>query len=436
MPKTALSRRRFLARSAVGALAASVLPLPSIRTSAASPNERISIAVIGINGRGAGHLRVLSRLTKETRVAALCDVDNRVLSKRDNELRDGASKGPALYSDYRRVVDDKNVDAVVVATPNHWHAPIGRAAMEAGKDCYLEKPMSHTFHEGRLLVDAAKKYGRIVQHGTQTRASPVFAKAGEVLASGILGEVRMAKAWNLQKLRPIPARPDGEAPEGVDYDRWLGPAPKRAFNPNRFHKTWHQYIDYGNGDLGDDGPHDVDVARWGLGTTTHPVKITAHGSRTHIAGEREFPDNMQVAYEYEDGKVLLYEERIWTPYGEYGFDNANAFYGTEGRMIFSRRGHFQVYLGRKDEKGPGMDKVSARGEDHMLDFLSSIRTREAPLAPAEEGHLTCGLVHLGLLAARVERVLHFDPKKEQVIGDPEANALLTKKYRTPWGMPS
>jgi hypothetical protein len=145
---------------------------------------------------------------------------------------------------------------------------------------------------------------------------------------------------------------------------------------------------------------------------------------------------MQIAFTYEDGKVLLYEERIWTPYGEYGFDNANAFYGTEGRMIFSRRGHLQVYLGRKDEKGPGMDKVSARGENHMLNFLSSMHTRKPPLAPAEEGHLTCGLVHLGLLAARVERVIHFDPKKEQVLGDPEANALLTKEYRSPWGVPS
>lgn len=431
-----ISRRRFLSTSAAGAAALGALSAPAMRTLAASPNERVSLAVIGINGRGGGHVRGISQISKEAHVAFLCDIDQGVREKRLASYKENTGETPELCEDFRRALDSKDVDGVIIATPNHWHMPIALAAVEAGKDCYVEKPMSHTFQEGRLLVDAARKHGRIIQHGTQTRSSPVFGQAKEVLDKGAIGEVRMAKAWNLQRLRPIEAKPDGEAPAGVNYDRWLGPAPKRAFNPNRFHKTWHQFLDYGNGDIGDDGPHDIDNARALLGVDTHPVRITAHGSRTQLGGEREFPDTLNVSFEYADGRVLLYEERVWTPYGEFGFDNGNAFYGTKGRMIFSRRGHFQCYLGKKEEKGPSLVKITARGESHLRDFLSSVRSRKPTRATAEEGHLTCALVHLGLAAVKLERTLHFDPKTETCKDDAEANRLLTKTYRQPWGLPS
>ncbi len=429
---TPVSRRTFLAKSIGGVAAVSGVTVPAIRAVADSPSERVSVAVIGLNGMGGGHVRRLVAGKKDARVTALCDVDAAVRRRGRDVVVEGAGEMPELSGDFLRVLDDKSIDAVVIATPHHWHVPIALGAVQAGKDCYVEKPMSHVFREGRLLLDASRKHGRIIQHGTQTRSSPVFEEAGEVLASGIIGEVRMSKAWNLQEHRPLAPKPDGKAPAGVDYDRWLGPAPERAFNPNRFHGSWRQYRDYGNGDIGDDGAHDVDIARWGLGVATHPVRVTAHGSRTHLKGEREYPDNMLVAYKYADGRVLIYEDRMWTPYGEYGFDSGNAFYGTEGRMIFSRRGHFQVYLGKKDEKGPGMSRATARAKDHMADFLDSVRTRKPPRAPADVAHLTCGLIHLGEIAYRLERVLHFDPDREQFRNDAEAHALLTKSYRTPW----
>jgi predicted dehydrogenase len=315
--------------------------------------------------------------------------------------------------------------------------PIALRALAAGKDIYLEKPASHVFREGRLLVEAARKYNRIVQHGSQMRSSDVTFAAGEVLKSGILGEVKMSKAWNVQRQTPRQPVPDEPAPSGVDYNMWLGPAPTRPFNSNRFHVTWRVYRDYGNGDIGDDGAHDLDMARWGLGVTNHPVRITAHGSAVDLVGEREYPDNMMVAYHYADGKVLLYEDRQWTPYGLHGFDSGNAFYGTRGYMIFSRRGYFQVYLGKDEEKGPGMGEHGRVGQPapaHMRNFLDSVRTRHEPNAPAEVAHLSCALIHLGEIAYRTGRVLTFDPETEQFPGDAEANALLTKEYREPWGV--
>jgi predicted dehydrogenase len=215
---------------------------------------------------------------------------------------------------------------------------------------------------------------------------------------------------------------------------WLGPAPKRAFNPNRFHKNWQLYRDYGNGDSGDDAAHDLDMARWGLGVTTHPVRITSHGSRIDLVGEREFPDNMTIAYQYADDKVLLYEDRLWTPYGLHGVDNGNAFYGTEGYMIFSRRGYFRVYLGRDEKEGPALrgKEYSQNAQAHVANFVDCVRTRKEPNASAEVAHLSCALIHLGEIGNRLRRVVEFDPKSETIPGDAEANAMLTKEYRAPW----
>jgi predicted dehydrogenase len=308
--------------------------------------------------------------------------------------------------------------------------------MAAGRDVYVEKPASHVFREGRLLIDAAGKHRRIVQHGTQMRSSPVTARAGEVLASGVLGPIKIAKAWNVQRtVSPKPVL-DGDPPKGVNYDLWLGPAPRRPFNANRFHRSWQFFRDYANGDIGNDGVHDIDMARWGLGETTHPIKITAHGSRADAdLGPRDFPDNMMVAYEYASGKVLVYEDRQFTPYGLHGVDSGNAFYGTRGYMIFSRRGFFQVFLGNKEERGAAMGepgKVSQPAPLHMGNFLDSVRNRREPNAGATVAHLSAALVHLGEIAFRMGRTLRFDPKTETFVGARDADALLTKEYRKPW----
>ena len=433
-----IPRRRFLSNSVGSAMALGALGSTAMRTASASPNEQLVVAVIGFNGMGGFHVNTLAG-REDARIAMLCDIDESVRNRGAETVKSATGRTPELVGDFRRVLDNTSIDAVVIATPHHWHCPIAIRALRAGKDVYLEKPASHVFREGRLLVEAATKHKRIVQHGTQMRTSAVTEQAGKVIKSGLLGEIKMSKAWTCQRLGPPPKRADESVPSGVDYNMWLGPAPKRAFNRNRFHSTWRGFRDYGNGDIGDDGAHDLDMARWGLGVTTQPVRITAHGSRVDMSEKRdwEYPDNMFVAYEYEDGRVLLYEERAWTPYPLHGYDSGDAFYGTEGYMIFSRRGYFQTYLGSKEERGPGTKGKGLPGNarDHMANFLESVRTRKQPNASAEVAHLSCSLIHLGEVAYRVGRVLHFDAETETFRNDKEASALLTKEYREPWHLP-
>ena len=419
-----MQRRYFLSASTAALAAAN-----------AAPSSTVTIAVIGANGMGHGHIRNLVK-RPDARIATICDIDQSVAERAGQIVRKETGRTPALEADFRRVLEDKSIQAVVIATPHHWHAPMAVRAMQAGKDVYLEKPGSHVFREGRMLIDAARKYKRIVQHGTQMRSSEVTAKAGELLKSGMIGHVRMSKAFNCQRNKFRAPVASEAAPPGVNYDMWLGPAASRLFNSNKFHGNWNWYREFGNGNIGGDGVHDLDMARWGLGVTTHPVRIVAHGSSTDrtLTGERDYPDNMTVAYQYEDGRVLYYEERGFTPYGTFGFDSSNAFYGTEGYMVFSRRGFFQVYLGAKEEKGPSMRGGSGHPA-HLYEFLDCVGTRKEPVANMEVAHLSCGLVHLGEISHRTGRVLHFDPGTEKFIKDSEADALLTKQYRAPWTMP-
>ena len=267
---------------------------------------------------------------------------------------------------------------------------------------------------------------------------PLVAAAGKLLAEGLLGEVRITKAWNVQDRGFAKPVPNSSPPSSVDYDLWLGPAKKRPFNRNCFHRTWRLFREFGNGDFGDDGAHDLDMAAFGLGVKEHPVRITAHGSNVKPPGYREFPDNMNVSFEFADGRVLIYEDRLFTPYGMHGVDSGNAFYGTQGYMIFSRRGYFRTYLGKKEEPGPRSGKAGRVGApipSHMQNFLNSIRSRKPTKADADIAHRTCGLIHLGEIAYRTRTVLEFDPKTETITNSKSANARLNKEYRAPFGLP-
>ncbi len=437
-----LDRRQFLTetgRLAAGtslglAALASQPPDAAAAPGSAGPksaaNDKIACAAIGVGGRGQFLMDCAAR-HRDTIVTCVCDVNQQNLDRAARKLGKMQGKEPARVRDFRRVLEDKSIDAVIVATPHHWHCLITVPALDAGKHVYVEKPASHVFREGRLLLAAARRSRRILQHGTQMRSSEVTAAAGKVLADGILGQIKMSKAWGVEPRgsHPQPV-PDEPAPDWLDWDRWLGPAPKRPYNRNRF-RRWNSYREYGNGEIGGDGIHDIDMARWGLGVNTHPIRITAHGSRIHVKGKSDFPDNMIVAYQYAEDKVLIYENRNIAPYKMHGWDNGNIFYGTKGYMVFSRRGYFQTYLGAKEEKGPGM-RGGAGNQEHVWDFLDCVRSGKPPKADAENAHLSCGLVHLGEAAYRTGRVLHFDPKTETVRNDEEANALLTKTYRAPY----
>ncbi len=374
------TRRRFLQHSAeTAALTAAVSTLGGVHSVAAENTTTVNLGIVGCGGIMGHHVGGLVSRRENVSFAWLCDVDPRQMERISAPIQGFQSTPPQRTSRYEEVLADSNVDAVIIATPHHWHAPIALAAMAAGKDVYLEKPISHVYDEGHAVIRAAEKYGRVVQQGSQMRSSPVTEKAGQLLREGILGEIKVAKAWTAEMRYVAKPVADSSPPAGVDYDRWLGPAPKRPFNSQRFHGSWRMFRDYGNGEIGDDGIHDLDMACWGLGVDTVPSQVTARGGIMSLHGHAsEYPDNMIVSYEYPDGRLLIYENYPFTAYGLHGFDNGNAFYGTEGYMIFSRRGAFSVFLGPKAKPGPteGKELRGKRGyEEHMADFLTAIRTR-------------------------------------------------------------
>ena len=262
------------------------------------------------------------------------------------------SSSPKRTSEFEVVIRDKDVDACIIATPHHWHAPIALRAMQAGKDVYIEKPISHVYNEGPLIIAAAKKYGRVVQQGSQMRSSPVTEKAGRLLKEGVIGEVKVARAWTAEPRRCEKPLPDGTPP--AESTTTAGSARRRSGRSTliAFTSTWRMFRDYGNGEIGDDGIHDLDMAAWGLGIDTLPKQITARGGRMLLDGHvSEYPDNMNVTYEYPDGRLLIYENYPFTAYGLHGFDDGNVFYGTEGYMIFSRAGRSACSLGPRRSRG-------------------------------------------------------------------------------------
>jgi predicted dehydrogenase len=338
------------------------------------------------------------------RVVALCDVDEKVLDDRVKRFKDRNEKVDK-YVDCRKMLEDKSIDIVAIATPDHWHVPLAARSVVAGKDVYVEKPLSHTISEGRLLVDLARKHNRIVQHGTQARSSRGIKDAIEYMKSGKLGKIRMAKAINSQRRGEIGREPDSPTPPHVHYDIWLGPAPKRPFNVNRFHYKWHWWWDYGTGDTGNDGIHQIDIARWGLGIEL-PKAVTCSGGQ------------------------LWYDDDHETPHE--GHDNGNIFYGDNGKVSIGRRG-WQVTF-KDGKEGPG----GSRDDDsHIENFLKAVRSRKPGdlNADVKVGHHSAALCHMANIAMRVGRRLKFDTKRERFIDDAEANTYLTKKYRKGYELP-
>jgi predicted dehydrogenase len=412
-----MERRYFFPSAWMGLAAAR-------RTVAAS--DRVNLVLMGVRGRG----RALTReflAVPGVDVAYVCDVDANVTGNAVKVVQQQRGKIPPVVADLRRALDDKSVDAVVIATPDHWHAPATILACAAGKDVYVEKPAAHNLREGRLMVEATRRYRRIVQHGTQARSRASTRQAIEYVHSGKLGRVLLAKAWNAQMRENIGRRPDGPAPAGVDYDTWTGPAPLLPFNENRFHYKWHWNWSYGTGDIGNDGVHQIDQARWALGVEA-PVRVTGMGKKLYFDDDQQTPDTMNLIFEYP-GKALVFEMRIWNPYGLEGEDNAVAVYGSDGMVRMSDG--FKIF----DAKGKLVEEVKGTPDEHARNFVDSVRSRKAPNAEIEIGHLSALHAHLGNIVARTGRALEFDPRTETILGDAEASRLLRRQYRPHWATP-
>jgi predicted dehydrogenase len=429
-------RREFLKKASAGIAAAAALrSAPALAAKGA--NDQIVVGLIGCGGRGT-HDAATFKNTPNVRVAYVCDVDEARRGKAAQTLEVDSSRA---VSDLRRILDDKSVDAVIVATPDHWHSPASILACDAGKHVYVEKPISHNIRESRLLVEAAARNKTLVQHGTQVRSTPMIIEAVRLLREGIIGEVLVAKCWNIQLRRPMAAGQDTAPPAGLDYDTWVGPATMIPYRTNRVHNRWTMWYHFGAGEAGNDGVHDLDYTRWGLGVEGHPNKISAVGGKYFTDDEKEFPDTQQVSFEYSgDGKtgsqrMLIYEQRLWSTNYPHNCDSGAEFYGTKGQMFLSRRGKLQVMDERSKpiaisvETGPQNDVL------HVKNLCDAIRGQAKLNADALVGHLSSSLAHLANIATRVGRSLAFDPQKEQIVGDSEANALVSRPYRDHWGTP-
>jgi len=423
-------RRTFLKQAGVSVAVAAVATRGAHGALAA--NEELTHALVGCGGRGTS-VAELFAAQPEVNVGYVCDPDSERAAKAAQAVASVQGRAPKTVSDLRKILDDGSVDLVHIATPDHWHAPAALLALEAGKHVYVEKPCCHNIREGRLMVEAARRHNRVVQTGTQSRSSEHNLAAMRRLKEGAIGEILVAKAWNSQRRRDIGHATPSEPPKGFDYDLWLGPAPWMPFQANRHHYFWHWWYATGTGDFGNDGVHDVDIARWGLGVEEHPSRITALGGKYFFDDDQQFPDTQYVAFEYPGAsksdrpKQLIFELRIWSPYRQEGFENGDAFYGTEGCMILGKNEGWQLY-GPKNELIESM-KAGDRDVPHVRNFIECVQSGELPNAHAEIGHLSAALCHLGNIAVRAGTMLEFDPKAEQITNNEEANRLVGRDYR-------
>jgi predicted dehydrogenase len=429
------NRRSFLKHTATASAGAAAWAWTGgIR--AAGANQRLAVGVIGCGGQGRGLANAFAKLAD---IAYVCDPDESRRRQTQEQVR-----AKHAGSDLRRVLDDKAVDAVVVATPDHWHAPIAIMACEAGKHVYVEKPQSHSLRESRLLVDAARRNKVVVQHGTQSRSNALIAGAVQMLREGVIGDVLVAKAWNIQRRGNIGRAKPSDPPAGLDYDLWVGPAEWMPFQKNRFHYDWHWWYNFGTGDIGNDGTHEIDYARWGLGVEGLPTTATAAGGKYYFDDDQEFADTANCLFEWPgDGRVgkrkqLIFEMRLWDTCYPHNVDSGAEFYGTAGKLVLSKRGRIAVYgeRNKRIEDAKPKDPPSLVG-NHYADFLDAVRTGRKPNADVAIGHDSVALVHLANAALRAERTLRIDTDTEQVVGDEQANALLSRQYRQGghWAVP-
>ena len=437
------SRRRFLTSTAV---LASVAWPQTTRAEKEPASQRVRVGIMGAGGRGLALIRAFAA-NRFVEVVGLADIDPSHLAKGIDDAEKIQGFKPKQFSDFRRLLDDPSIDALVIGTPDHWHAIPTILACQAGKDVYVEKPDGHDIVEGMRMVAAMRKHKRIVQMGSQHRSNERLQSAIEFVKSGRLGRCVAAKAWESSKQGSIGFPADSQPPAGVDYEMWMGPAPKRPFNVNRFHGRWRWLYDYGTGDLGNDGVHRLDMAvalmdaacaAQGDPPLGLPHTIAASGGKLYFDDAQEFPDTLQVNYEFgKDGllsKLLTYEMRLWSPINYLGQSEGSALFGDQGTLIIGNSGWVAYSKGDQElARGTG----DSSEVPHVQNFIECIKSRNKPHCDLETiGHPASVLCHAGNIAARVRRTLRLDPQTEEFIDDGEANALRGRReYRRPWLLP-
>ncbi|HTE46820.1 MAG TPA: Gfo/Idh/MocA family oxidoreductase [Gemmatimonadaceae bacterium] len=436
-----VGRRAFLksaSAAGLGAMVSSRLPA-SMLAGKGSANEKIVVAVIGLNGRGAVHAQNFARL-KNSEVAYLCDVDATVLGKALKQASTGPETAPKAIGDFRRALDDKSVDVISIAAPDHWHAPMAILAMKAGKHVYLEKPCGHNPREGELLVAAQKKYNRVVQMGTQQRSSDRTIEALHMIKDGVIGRPYLVRAWYANTRLGIGKGKPAPVPSNLNYDLWQGPAPQTPYRDNVIHYNWHWFKRWGTGEICNNGTHEIDIARLALGVD-YPTRVMSNGGRYHFADDWEFPDTQEATFEFEGGRTIIWQGQSCNGLKTFGRGRGTAILGTTGSIVLDRDGYVQYDLANKVVKeniepksGNGLELTGddAATSVHMENFLSAIRgtgTLRAPIADAAKSVLLC---HLGNIAQYTGNALHTDPKTGHIIGDAAASKYWSREYAPQW----
>ncbi|MDA0206938.1 MAG: Gfo/Idh/MocA family oxidoreductase [Acidobacteria bacterium] len=407
-------------------------------------NDRINVAIVGLGGRGRNHLNNYSQLP-EARVAGLVDVNQAARERSQATLKKNTGETAKEFGDMRDAFADPNIEAVSIATPNHWHALSAIWAMKAGKDVYCEKPASHNVHEGQVMIQTARDTGRMLQIGSQHRSTPFKMRALEALQGGLIGDIYQTKGLCFKRRKSIGTKPDMPTPAGLDWDMFLGPAPLRPFNELRFAYNWHWFWDTGNGDIGNQGVHELGIARWGMSDPAWPLTVYAHGGKFAYDDDQETPNTLTASFDF-GGRELVFEVRGLLTGGE-GFVTApeggaapldvkigNLFYGTEGWAAMTNSG-FQVFKGESNElvlEDQPEDRSDATGL-HMQNFLAASRSRRYQDLTDEiaNAHLSASMCHLANISYRVGRQLTLETGPK-LVNDAEANKLLTRDYRKPY----
>lgn len=446
---SAVDRRTFLkTASAAGAglwasgLAAGAATVPRPAPGRARPrsaNERVVVAAIGLNSRGNAVGREFAR-TPNAEVGVVCDVDARVLARRAAEFGALQHNAPAAVADFRRVLENKDVDAVLIATPDHWHAPMALLALDAGKHVYVEKPCSHNPREGELLVAAQRRHGRVVQMGNQQRSAPRSIEAIDAIRAGLIGRPYYARAWYANTRDSIGRGKPAAVPDWLNYELWQGPAPRTPFRDNLVHYNWHWFATWGTGEICNNGTHEIDVARWALGVD-YPTRVVSSGGRYHFQDDWEFPDTQDVSFEFDGGRQIVWQGRSCNGFPVEGRGRGTSVHGTGGTVVVDRDGYVvydrknkEVRRSLGDESGDGLNTVGADRLTgwHVANFIGGVRTGERLHAPIAEGHKSTLLCHLGNIAQRTGRALRTDPANGRIVGDADAMKQWSRDYAPGW----
>ena len=433
------TRRKFLDTVVKGTAALAVTSSARSYAQILGSNDRLNFAVIGLNGRAYAHLSSLKTNRSSARISHACDVESAILKKFADRTQQEMGEAPAVEKDFRKILALKEVDAVSIATPDHWHAPMAIAALQAGKHVYLEKPCSHNPAEGAMLVEAQRKYGKLVQMGTQQRSSPHTIEIIAKINDGVIGRPYDAKSWYSNTRKSIGIGKEGPVPPQLDWDLWQGPAPRRAYRDNVQPYNWHWFRVWGTGETLNNGTHEVDVCRWALGVD-YPKRITASGGRYHFKDDWQFYDTLVTSFEYED-KVISWEGKSCQGMKIYGRDRGACIMGTNGAVIVDRDG-YEIYdlKGNKSSEFKTGSKTSSAdllGSDSMTDghfanFIAGIRKGEKLNAPIDVGNVAVTMLQLSNVAWEVNRELRLDPKDGRIQDDAEAMKLWGRDYEPGW----